>query len=400
VTKSGSLIERGQKVLLPNYRRQPVVIERGEGPYVWDADGRRYLDLICGIATVALGHSHPEVMRAAQAQLGRCWHTANGVWTQPQIELAEKLTRVSGLERAFFCNSGAEANEALFKLARKYHKDRGDPARVEILAFHQSFHGRTLATLTATGQPKYQKGFEPLPAGFLHVTYGDLDAVRSAVGPRTAAIIVEPIQGEGGVQPAPEGFLLGLRRITEEIRALLLIDEIQTGMGRTGRMFGFEWDGIRPDAISMAKALGNGLPIAAMLCREELASTLTPGSHGSTFGGNLVACAAANAAIEIIRDPRTLERVRQQGAYLLDRLREMKERNSDKVVAVRGKGLLVGVEVAADGNGIMNRCREAGVLVNLAGEKTVRLAPPFIVSREQLDEGVAALEGAVRASRL
>ncbi|HZA13694.1 MAG TPA: acetylornithine/succinylornithine family transaminase, partial [Myxococcaceae bacterium] len=353
MTRNEVLIERGKKVLLQNYRRQPLVIERGEGAYVWDADGRRYLDLICGIATVALGHSHPEVVRAAQAQLERCWHTGNGVWTQPQIELAEKLTRASGLERAFFCNSGAEANEALFKLARKYHKDRGDAARVEILAFHQSFHGRTLATLTATGQPKYQKGFEPLPPGFVHATYGDLESVRAAVGPRTAAIIVEPVQGEGGVQPAPAGFLGGLRRIADEIGALLLVDEIQTGMGRTGRMFGFEWEDIRPDAISMAKALGNGLPIAATLCREELGEVLTPGSHGSTFGGNLVVCAAANAAVDLIRDPRTLETVREQGAYLLDRLREVRERNTDKVVAVRGKGLLVGVEVAADASGIL-----------------------------------------------
>ena len=400
MTHNEALIARGNRALLHNYRRQPLVIERGEGAYVWDADGRRYLDLICGIATVALGHSHPDVVRAAHAQLGRVWHTGNGVWTQPQIELAEKLTRLSGLERAFFCNSGAEANEALFKLARKYHKDRGDGARVEILAFHHSFHGRTLATLTATGQPKYQKGFEPLPPGFVHATYGDLEAVRAAVGPRTAAIIVEPVQGEGGIQPAPEGFLPGLRRIADEIGALLLVDEIQTGMGRTGRMFGFEWDGIRPDAISMAKAIANGLPLGAMLCREELDATLTPGSHGSTFGGNLVACAAANAAIEIIAEPRTLENVRQLGAYLLGRLREVKERNSDKVVAVRGKGLLVGVEVSADASGILNRCRERGLLLNLAGEKTLRFAPPFIVSREQLDEGAAALEDAIRATRL
>lgn len=397
MTKNEAIIERGKSALLQNYRQLPVVIDRGEGAYVWDVDGRRYLDLICGIATVALGHCHPEVTRAAQAQLTRCWHTANGVWTQPQIELAEKLKRLSGLDRAFFCNSGAEANEAMFKLARKYHKDRGETERVEFVAFHQAFHGRTLATLTATGQPKYQKGFEPLPAGFLHVPYGDLEAVRSAVGPRTAAVIVELIQGEGGVVPAPEGFLRGLRRITEEAGALLLLDEIQTGMGRTGRMFAFEWEGIRPDAISLAKALANGLPIGAMLCREELGKALTPGSHGSTFGGNLVACSAANAVVEIVSDPRLLETVRERGAYLIGKLREMKERNSDKVVAVRGKGLLVGVEVAADASGVMSRCREAGVLVNLAGDKTLRLAPPFIVTREQLDEGVAAIEKAVRA---
>jgi acetylornithine/N-succinyldiaminopimelate aminotransferase len=396
VTHNEGIIERGKRVLLQNYRQQPIVIDRGEGAYVWDADGRRYLDLICGVATVALGHTHPEVTRAAQAQLARCWHTANGVWTQPQIELAEKLTQLSGLDRAFFCNSGAEANEAMLKLARKHHKDRGDAARVEFLVFEQSFHGRTLATLTATGQTKYQKGFEPLPPGFVHVPYGDLQAVRSNVGPRTAAILVETVQGEGGVVPAPEGFLRELRRICDEAGALMLVDEIQTGMGRTGRMFGFQWEGIRPDAISMAKALANGLPIGAMLCREEVSRALGPGSHGSTFGGNLVACAAANVVVQIVSDARTLEAVREKGEYLLARLQEMKGRISDKVVAVRGRGLLVGIEVAADASGVMYRCREAGVLVNLAGEKTVRMAPPFIVSREQLDEGVAALEKALR----
>ncbi|HYX93075.1 MAG TPA: aspartate aminotransferase family protein [Myxococcaceae bacterium] len=400
MTNNEAIIARGQQYLLQNYRKQPIVIERGEGAYVWDADGRRYLDLICGVATVALGHTHPEVTRAAQAQLTRCWHTANGVWTQPQIDLAEKLTRLSGLERAFFCNSGAEANEAMLKLARKHHKDRGDVARVEFLAFQQSFHGRTLATLTATGQDKYHHGFEPLPPGFAHVPYGDLPAVRSNVGPRTAAIIVEPVQGEGGVVPAPEGFLRELRRICDETGALLLIDEIQTGMGRTGRMFGFEWEGIRPDAISLAKALANGLPLGAMLCREQVAGALGPGSHGSTFGGNLVACAAANAAVQIVSEPRMLEAVREKGAYLLRQLEEMRARISDKVVAVRGKGLLVGVEVASDARGVVRRCREAGVLVNVAGEKTVRMAPAFIVAREQLDEGVAALEKAIRESGL
>ncbi len=391
-----SIIERGKSVLLQNYKQQPVVIDRGEGAHVWDVEGRRYLDFIAGIAVVSLGHHHPEVTAAAKAQLDKIWHTANGVWTQPSIELAEKLTRLSGLDRAFFCNSGAEANEALIKLARKYQKEvAGKPDRVEIIAFDNSFHGRTLATVTATGQPKYQKGFEPLPAGFKHVPYGDLEAVRQAVGPQTAAILVETVQGEGGVKSPPRGFFKGLRELCDQNGVLLLVDEIQTGMGRTGHMFGFQHEGIGPDAISLAKALGNGLPIGAMLAREDVAKALTPGSHGSTFGGNPVACAAANVVVSLISDPRMLESVREKGEYLVAQARKMKDRLGGKVTEIRGVGLLVGIEVAADAAGAMNRCRENGLIINLAGERTLRMAPPFIVSKEQIDEALAIVEKSV-----
>lgn len=394
-TKSEQTIERAKKVLLQNYKQQPVVLERGAGVRVWDADGKRYLDLLGGIATCALGHCHPEVTAAAHAQLDRLWHVSNVFYSAPQIELAELLIEESGLERAFFCNSGAEANEALIKLVRRVMKDRGQPERHEVLTFESSFHGRTLATLTATGQPKYQKGFEPLPAGFRHVPYGDLEAVRKALTAQTAAVLVEPIQGEGGVRAAPKGFLTGLRKLCDEQGLLLLVDEVQTGMGRTGRFFGFQHEGIRPDAISVAKALGNGLPIGAMLCREELGKSLPSGTHGSTFGGNLVAAAAAVALTRIVRRKELLARVSELGAYLLAKAGELQARSAGKIAAVRGQGLLVGIEVAGDAAEVVARCRQGGLLVNLAGEKTVRFAPAFVVTEAELDEGLGIFERAL-----
>ena len=385
-------MERAEAHLLQNYRQQPVVLERGFGARVWDVEGKSYLDLLGGIATCALGHCHPEVVAAVKAQADKLWHTSNVFYTLPQIELAEKLTAASGLERAFFCNSGAEANEAMFKLARRVQKDRGHPERFEIICFENSFHGRTLATVAATGQPKYHKGFEPLPAGFQHVAYGDVQAVRRAVSPKTAGVIVEPIQGEGGVRVAPEGFLKSLRSLCDELGLLLLVDEVQTGMGRTGAVFGYQHEGILPDGISLAKALGNGLPIGAMLCREELGKSLPSGSHGSTFGGNLLAATAANVAASIIFRPETLEMVRRKGAHLWNGALAIRARHPEKVSAVRGRGLLLGVEVADDAAAVVSRCREAGLLLNLAGEKTVRFAPPFTVSLSDLDEGLAIFE--------
>lgn len=387
-------MEKAKEHLLQNYRQQPIVIDRGLGARVWDLEGRKYLDLLGGIATCALGHCHPEVVAAVKAQADKLWHVSNVFYSLPQIELAEKLTSVSGLGRAFFCNSGAEANEALFKLARKAQKDRGHAERFEIICFDNSFHGRTLATVAATGQPKYQKGFEPLPAGFLHVPYGDLEAVRRAVSPTVAAVMVEPIQGEGGVTVAPDGFLRGLRSLCDERGLLLLVDEVQTGMGRTGEIFGYQHEKILPDAISLAKALGNGLPIGAMLCTEELGKSLPSGSHGSTFGGNLLAATAANVAVSIIRQPATLQRVRTHGEHLRQRAREIMARHPDQVIAVRGRGLLMGIEVR-DAARVMTRCRENGLLVNLAGDKTVRFAPPFTTTLEELDEGLQIFEKAL-----
>jgi len=396
-SKNRAVMDRARAHLLQNYKQQPIVLERGQGIRVWDADGNVYLDLLGGIATLPFGHCHPEISAAAKAQLDRLWHTSNVFYTEPQVALAELLTSLSGLDRAFFCNSGAEANEALLKLARKAQHGRGQPGRFEFVCFENSFHGRTLATVTATGQAKYQKGFEPLLPGVVHVPYGDLQAVRKAVGPRTAAILVEPVQGEGGVCRAPDGFLRGLRSLADETGALLLIDEIQTGMGRTGKMFAFQHEGIRPDGFSLAKGLANGLPIGAMVCTDEAGKALVPGSHGSTFGGNPVAAAAAVATVRLASDPRVLSGNLEKGEHLLARGRAIQGRHPDLIKDVRGRGLLAGIELSFDAGPVVTRCRERGMLCNLAGEKTVRLAPPYIVTLDELDEGLRLLEEAVVA---
>ncbi len=393
-TKSDSFIDSAKQHLLQNYKQQPVVLERGEGVYVYDAEGRKYLDLIGGIATCALGHCHPKVVAAAKAQLDQLWHVSNVFYSEPQIRLAERLTAASGLKgaRAFFCNSGAEANEALIKLARRFQHDRGHPERYELITFEGGFHGRTLATVTATAQPKYQVGFAPLPAGFVYAPMGDLEAVKKLVGPQTAAILIEPIQGEGGVRPAPAGFLKALRELCDANGLLLLIDEVQTGMGRTGKPFAFQHDGIVPDAFSLAKSLGNGLPIGAMLCTDEASKALPSGSHGSTFGGNPVAAAAACTTWDLATAPDMLSDVAAKGAYLHELGAALMARKPERVKAIRGRGLLFGIEVDTGAADVIARCRQNGLLVNLAGEKTIRFAPAYIATREQLAEGLAIFE--------
>jgi acetylornithine/N-succinyldiaminopimelate aminotransferase len=390
-------MDQAKAHLLGNYKQQPIVLERGQGSRVWDAEGKAYLDLLGGIATCCLGHCHPEVVAALKAQADKLWHVSNVFYSEPSIELAGQLTKASGLERAFFCNSGAEANEALLKLARKAMKDRGQPERFEVLTFENSFHGRTLATVTATGQTKYQKGFEPLPPGFRHVPYGDLEAVKAALSPSTAAILVEPIQGEGGVRSAPAGFLKALRALCDEKGLLLLVDEVQTGVGRTGKLFAFQHAGILPDAFSLAKSLGNGIPVGAMVCSEEVGKSLVVGSHGSTFGGNPLACAAANVVVRLAREPRLLADVERKGRYFLEKARALQARLGGRITDVRGQGMLVGVELNGEAAPVIARMRELGVLVNAAGERTVRFAPPYTVTEAQLDEGLRLLEQALSA---
>lgn len=394
-TATDKIVSRAKTVLVQNYKQQPVVLVRGEGSYVWDAEGRRYLDLIAGIATCALGHCHPAVVDAAKKQLDTLWHVSNVFYTEPQIALAERLTKASGLPgaRAFFCNSGAEANEALIKLARRYqHEIKGNKERSDIITFEGGFHGRTLATVTATAQPKYQAGFEPLPAGFRYAQLGELESVKRLAGPTAAAILVEPIQGEGGVRPAPAGFLKALRELCDREGLLLLIDEVQTGIGRTGKHFAFQHEGIVPDAFSLAKSLGNGLPIGAMVCSDEVSRALPSGTHGSTFGGNLVAAAAANATWDLATAPEMLKQNDEQGRYLRELAEAVMARRPERVKAVRGKGMLLGVEVDGPAADVIARCRQNGLLVNAAGEKTVRFAPAYTASREQLAEGLAIFE--------
>jgi acetylornithine/N-succinyldiaminopimelate aminotransferase len=387
--------EAATRHLLNNYRRQPVLFVRGQGLSLWDSEGREYLDMLGGIATCALGHCHPDVVAAVKRQADRLWHVSNLFYTEPSIELAERLCEATGLARAFFCNSGAEANETLIKLARKVQHDRGEK-RFEIICAQNSFHGRTLGALSATGQAKYHKGFEPMLPGMVHVPYGDLAAVASAITERTAAVLVEPIQGEGGVRVAPPGFLEGLRALCDRCGLLFMLDEVQTGMGRTGTLFAFQAEGVRPDAISLAKALGNGIPIGAMLCTEEAGRALGPGTHASTFGGNLLAAAAACATFDIVNRPETLANCRAMGERLIGLLRRLASELPEKVRDVRGRGLLVGVELSFEATKAVTRCRELGLIINAASETVARFAPALIVTEAQIDQAFALFSQALR----
>lgn len=389
--------ERFETALTPNYRPQPITLVRGEGCHLFDAEGRRYLDMMGGIATVVLGHCHPRVVAALEHQAHSLWHVSNLFHTTPQVELAERLLRHCFAERVFFSNSGAEANEAALKLARRYARDRGED-RFEIVAFQGAFHGRTLFTVGATGTPAYWKGFEPLVPGIAHAPFGDLAATRALLTDRTAAILVEPIQGESGVRPAPAGFLAGLRELADENGCLLIFDEVQTGMGRTGQLFAHQGYEVTPDVMTLAKALGNGIPIGAMLTRSEIAKALVPGTHASTFGGNPLAAACAVAVIDELIEGGVLERSRKVGEHLGARLDAMAARLGSRwIVETRGVGHLRAVELTSPVAPVIDRCREAGVLVISAGERNLRLAPALIISEAQVDEAVTTIEAAIAA---
>lgn len=389
-----TLLEWSQRYHTLNYGRTPICLVRGDGVRVWDSDGREYLDFTSGIAVTALGHCHPRVTGAIQEAAATLLHVSNIFHTAPQIHLAKLLCEHSFADRVFFCNSGAEANEAAFKLARKYGKERGASDRYEIIATRNSFHGRTLATVTATGQEKYQHGFEPLMPGFKHVPYNDLRAMERALDSRTAAILVEPIQGEGGVHVPDADYLPGLRKLCDERGALLILDEIQTGMARTGRLWAYEHAGVEPDIMTLAKALANGVPIGATLVREDVASVLGPGTHGSTFGGTPFVTSVALATLTTILDEKIPERVARVGHDVLQALEAMAGRRS-AVRAVRGKGLLVGIELDRAAGPVVDACREAGLLVLTAGERVLRLAPPLVIAEADVERGLGILEAAL-----
>lgn len=391
--KSGNkeLKERGDKVFIGTYARYPSAMVKGAGCRLVDADGREYLDFLSGIAVCALGHCHPAVTEAIRRQAGELVHVSNLYYTVPQIELAELLTGNSFGEKIFLANSGAEANEAAIKLAR-IHAGEG---RYQVISLAGSFHGRTLATVAATGQPKFHKGFEPLPEGFLHAPFGDLQALEKMITGSTCAILCEPLQGEGGVRPLGKGYLRGIRELCDRHGLLLIFDEIQTGLGRTGTLFAYEQLGVRPDILTMAKALGNGLPIGAMMTTTEIAAALTPGTHASTFGGNPVASAAAVATLQIMLEDGFLAGVRQKGAYFQAELNKLAGRFPDLIGSVRGMGLLVGAVLTEKGVGqgaaIVARMFERGFLMNFAGNVALRFVPPLIVTEEEIDRIVAAL---------
>lgn len=384
----------GMTNLMNNYARLPVAFAKGAGCKLWDTKGREYLDFTSGIAVTNLGHAHPKVTAALQEQAGLLLHTSNLYQIPLQEQVAGKLAELSGLPKAFFCNSGAEANEAAIKLARRYSQLKHGAGKFEILTLHDSFHGRTLATVSATCKPKFQEGFAPLMPGFTYVGK-ELGQIEAAIGEHTCAVLVEPVQGEGGVLPLGAEFLQGLRELCDAKGLLLLFDEVQTGIGRTGQMFGFQAAGVLPDIMTLAKGLGNGVPVGAMLAKEELAAAFTPGTHGSTFGGNPLAMAAALAVLTAIEEEELLSHAVQMGEELQGHLERLAEQYPF-ITGVRGQGLLLGLVFDRPVGPLVSKCLEHGLLVLSAGENTLRLLPPLIVTSAELQLGVKLLEEAIK----
>ncbi|MDP9131167.1 MAG: aspartate aminotransferase family protein [Candidatus Binatota bacterium] len=377
------------KFVAKTYARTPLALAKGRGLKVWDADGKEYLDFLAGIAVNSFGHCHPAIVKAIKQQAQTLMHVSNLYHMQPQSELARELCRNSFADRVFFCNSGAEANEAAIKLARRYGLEKLG-GKYEIISTHNSFHGRTLATLTATGQEKVRAGYDPLPAGFRQVPFNKLDAMEAAIDEKkTVAILIEPIQAEGGVIVPHETYMLGLREICDQRRILLIFDEVQTGMGRTGKLFGYENFGVKPDIMTLAKALGGGLPLGAMLAREDVANSFGPGSHASTFGGNPVACAAGLAVMQLLKSG-ALKNCVQMGKYFVKGLEALKKRFSF-IRDIRGKGLLIGVELEIDGSKIAEACMLEGLLMNCTAAKVLRFVPPLTIKKSEIDRGLAIL---------
>ncbi|EHQ87505.1 acetylornithine transaminase [Desulfosporosinus youngiae] len=388
---TGAIIERGKNVVMNTYGRLGMTMVKGDGAWVWDSDGRQYLDFVTGLAVNSLGHGHPAIVRAIQEQAKEILHTSNIYWIPNQVALAERLVKHSFADKVFFCNSGAEANEAAFKLARKYAKKKFGVHKYEVVSLENSFHGRTLATLTLTGQTKYQQGFDPLPLGFTYAALNDIDALRAKVSNDTAAVFIEPIQGEGGVIPASIEFLREARALCDQYGALLIFDEVQCGVGRTGKLFAYEWSGVVPDIMTLAKALGGGVPIGAMLATDEVAGAFQPGDHASTFGGNPLATAAGCAVLDIMLEEGFLEGVQERAAYFQQGLETLvqKYRTGE---SVRGKGFIVGWPVSKLGPEIVEACLQNGLLINCVGGKILRFLPPLTVEKTEIDKALGILD--------
>lgn len=386
---------REKAYIINTYNRQPdstLLLKRGEASYVWDESGNRYLDFVSGLGVNSLGHCHPAVVKAVSWQTTQLMHSSNLYYSEPQIRLAEQVVAHSCADKVFFCNSGAEANEAAIKLARKYGKAKRGNGVHEIITASGSFHGRTLAAITATAQPKYHQGFEPLVAGFRYAEFNNLTSFAELINENTCAIMVEPVQGEGGVYPAGSEFLKGLRKLCDEANLLLIFDEVQCGMGRTGKLFAYEHYGVLPDVYTLAKALGGGLPIGLLGVKGEAADTFVPGDHASTFGGNPVVCAAATAVLQVLLEEGFLRRVSKLGNYFMAKLRDL---DYPGIVEVRGMGLIIGLEISGDGAQVVKLCQEQGLLINCIGGKILRFLPALIVEEEQVDTAVAVLQKAL-----
>jgi acetylornithine/N-succinyldiaminopimelate aminotransferase len=380
--------------LLPTFARVDLAFERGDGAWLTTTDGERYLDFTCGVAVNALGHGHPHLVKALTEQAQKVWHVSN-LYRIPEGEkLAARLCEASFADTVFFCNSGAEAMECAIKMARKYHAVSGKPERYRIITFEGAFHGRTLATLAAGGQKKYLDGFGPVVDGFDQLPHGDLDAVKRAITPATGAIIIEAIQGEGGVRVTPLPFLKALRELCDQHGMLLIFDEVQTGMGRTGELFAYQRTGVTPDIMSLAKALGGGFPVGACLATAEAGKGMTAGTHGSTFGGNPLAMAAGNAVMDVMLEPGFFDKVKRSSILLKQKLAEIKDRYSSVISEVRGEGLLVGLRAVVPAGELVDELRAEKMITVAAGDNVVRLLPPLIISEEDIAEGVARLERA------
>ncbi|MGZ3514292.1 MAG: acetylornithine transaminase [Thermodesulfobacteriota bacterium] len=388
---SQTMMTLSEKYVANTYARYPVLLVRGKGTRVWDLEGEEYLDFVSGLAVCNLGHCHPKVVKAIQEQAEKLIHVSNFYYIEPQIQLASLLCKHSFADKVFFCNSGAEANEGALKLARKYAKEKIGKDRYEIITMERSFHGRTLATLTATGQEKFRKGYEPLMPGFKYVPFNDIKALRNAIDSRTCAVMLEPIQGEGGVNCPSEGYLKSLREICDEAGLPLIYDEVQVGMGRTGKLFAYEHDGIEPDMLTLAKSLAGGVPIGALLIKKGIADSFKPGDHASTFGGNPLATAAGVAAITAIIDEGMLENCQKMGAYFLSQLEEIKKKFAF-VKEIRGMGLILGMELKIDGSSIVREMLKKKILINCTMGNVLRFLPPLIVTKEEIDHVIQTLE--------
>lgn len=383
--------------LLPTYSRSELVFDRGQGAYLFTASGERYLDFSSGIAVTAIGHAHPHLIKALSEQANKLWHVSNLHRIPLQEKLAERLANATFASRVFFCNSGAEAVEGSIKVARRYHFANGAPERYRLVTFEGAFHGRTLATIAAGGQSKHLEGFGPPVQGFDQVKTGDIELVKAAIGPETAGVLIEPIMGEGGMREVSWNFLRGLRALCDEEGILLLLDEVQTGMGRTGRLFAHEWAGIAPDILATAKGLGGGFPVGACLTTEEVGAAMTPGSHGSTFGGNPLAMAVGNAVLDVVLEPGFLERVSAMSLRLKQRLAALKDEHADIIEEVRGQGLMLGLKCKVPNQDLIKALLAQHMLTVQAGDNVVRLLPPLIVDEPEIDLAIANIDAACTA---
>ncbi|NMA83362.1 MAG: acetylornithine transaminase [Epulopiscium sp.] len=388
-------IERGKSVRMNTYSSFPIVLERGEGVYLWDIEGKKYIDFTAGIAVNALGYGHPDYITALTTQLKNLSHCSNLYWNKPAIEVAEILVQQTCFDQVFFSNSGAEAIEGALKLSRKYGRKKKGENAFHIISMEQSFHGRTLGAITATGQPKYQKDFTPLVPGIEHISFNDLKALKEAITPDTCAVLLEPVQGESGIKPADKKYLQEVRELCTKNNILLVFDEVQTGIGRTGHLFAYEWYGVEPDIIAVAKGLGGGVPIGAILAKQFVADCFFPGDHASTFGGNPFVCSAAKVVLQQLLKEGLLDQVKETSCYLEERLVEL-QKKYDFIQEVRGIGLMKGIEFTISIGEVIEKCIEKGLLLVGAGVNVIRFVPPLIISKEEIDKGIAILDEVLR----